>query len=167
MQPLEYCQLEPSLKNSLTAGAQHASRTLFFLHQLLPGHLPLLSVYCCCLCSCAHTMFYCCSGLTPRADSIITMQLPEQLDYFSAMLQEEQQLQHKAGMQQQQDHFKSTQVQSTSTAFQSEGLQDLEPCDAEWIPAAAADSSLLGPLEDGPLDSDASPLQRYAKQCSC
>jgi hypothetical protein len=94
------------------------------------------------------------------------MQLPEQLDYFSAMLQEEQQLQHKAGMQQQQDHFKSAQVQSTSTAFQNEGLQDLEPCDAEWIPAAAADSSLLGPLEDGPLDSDASPLQRYANNAA-
>lgn len=94
------------------------------------------------------------------------MQLPEQLDYFSAMLQEEQQLQHKAAAgaqhKQQQQDTRSAQAQGTASTFQTGGLQDLEPCDAEWIPAAAADSGLLAALEDGPLDAvgDASPLQR-------
>jgi hypothetical protein len=83
------------------------------------------------------------------------MQLTQQLDYFSAMLQDEQQGAQDSQQQQQ----GSAQQANVSSAFQP--LQSLEPCDAEWVPAAAAaDSSLLTALEDDSLSNDASPLQR-------
>lgn len=104
-----------------------------------------------------------CSGATPSADSISTRQLPEQLDYFSAILQEEQQLQElqqlgQQAVQQQQQHGRAPIAPS---AFQSQALQELEPCDAQWNPAVVGDSSLLVPLEEqGSFTADASPLQR-------
>jgi hypothetical protein len=83
------------------------------------------------------------------------MQLTQQLDYFSAMLQDSQ---HGAQDSQQQQQG-SAQQANVPSAFQI--LQNLEPYDAEWIPAAAAaDKSLLAALQDDPLSNDASPLQR-------
>lgn len=79
-------------------------------------------------------------------------------DYFSAMLQDEQQQQDE-----QEQEARSTQQQSkAASAFEVSALQDLEPCDAECIPTAVADSSILGRLEDDPLSNDASPVQRCA-----
>jgi hypothetical protein len=87
------------------------------------------------------------------------MQLPEQLDYFSAMLQEEQQQQAEQQQSTGQAQQGSAQLSKTASAFERQTLQDLEPCDAEWIPTEAH-SSLLGALEDEALSAEDSPLQR-------
>lgn len=88
------------------------------------------------------------------------MQLTEQLDFFSAMLQEEQQ-QQQAKQQQStgQEQQGSAPQSKTASAFERQTLQDLEPCDAEWIPTEAH-NSLLGALEDEALSAEDSPLQR-------
>lgn len=94
------------------------------------------------------------------------MQLTEpQQDYFSSMLQEEEE-------EQQERQYAAKKPASSSSTFSTPHaggavLKVLEPCDAEWVPAAATDSSFLGALEDEeglPLSNDASPLHRCASQ---